>query len=629
MEVIAACTVAISVAAGLGNLAHAQEGSDKTKEFVLDEVVVTATRTPNTVFNANANINVITQEQIEQMHFQTVEEALRTVPGLQFLNYNLAGYNLSRVRINGSDQVLVLVDGVKATMTGSGVTCPFNLISNMDTIERIEVLHGSAAVLYGSEAKGGVINIITKKAKTNQTKVNMAGGSFDTERYSIVNEGSDEKWSYRVYGQKFIQGDTEDAKGVKWKGHQNQKNSGISLTNKINKTSDLTFTFNENKEDFSLYDHLYKQDVDGFANYTDTTITYNAALSNTLKNTLSYRHSRFEHRAILHDPRWGDNVFWYNHFKSRVITDQLTKTYGNTHVVSAGFEDVKTNSVKQRRREPDCEMSVRSYFLQDEWKMDDKWKLTSGVRYDSPSGGIVDIPSNTAKSFNLGYTFDAKHNVYVASNDYFVLPSMFQLYHQQWGNPKLLPEKGRNYEVGYNHIFDDTTALSAHYFKRNSNQNIGFDDEEDTYVNDTEKANGFDLQLRKQFGKAWNTYVGYSHLNYENETGTTSFGYLPKNLVNIGINYTQDKWDIGLDGRGFLGRDGNEVKSEGWPSDRYWVFNLGINYKATKNMKTYVTVNNLFNQLYAEHTKVIWWGKPGEWYGMPGRNIIAGVEMKF
>lgn len=95
------------------------------------------------------------------------------------------------------------------------------------------------------------------------------------------------------------------------------------------------------------------------------------------------------------------------------------------------------------------------------------------------------------------------------------------------------------------------------------------------------------------------------------------------------MTYTKDKWDIGIDGKGFLGRDGNNIESHGWPSDKYWVFNVSANYKMNKNLKLFAKCNNIFNQEYAEQTNAIWGGKPGDWYGMPGRNFILGAELTF
>ena len=104
---------------------------------------------------------------------------------VQFLNYGLPGYNMNKVRINGSDAVLVLVDGVRVAGIGTGQQMPFALSSAMENIERIEVLKGAAAVLYGSDAKGGVINIITKKSAQPRTKISAASGNFGKEEYKF------------------------------------------------------------------------------------------------------------------------------------------------------------------------------------------------------------------------------------------------------------------------------------------------------------------------------------------------------------------------------------------------------------------------------------------------------------
>lgn len=87
-----------------------------TMEFTLDSMVVTASRIPTKITEAKADISVITLKDIEQMHMSSVEEVLRTVPGVQFMNYGGNGgmnANMSGIRINGSKEVVVLVDGVR------------------------------------------------------------------------------------------------------------------------------------------------------------------------------------------------------------------------------------------------------------------------------------------------------------------------------------------------------------------------------------------------------------------------------------------------------------------------------------------------------------------------------------
>lgn len=633
---LVACILSTTSLSVWGGQAFAEEGSrgESLKNYVLDEYVVTATKTENKIFDANANISVITKADIERMHYESLEDVLRTVTNVQFLNYGMPGYNQSKVRINGSDNILVLMDGVRVSNSATGLQYPFSLVDNMDNIERIEILKGSSAVLYGSDAKGGVINIITKKHTTPKTKISASSGNFGKEEYKISTEGKLGDTSYRIYGQKHLSGNYEDGAGIEWKAHDNAENTGIMLRHEFEPGSNITLNYTHGNDEFAFLDHLYNQNINGYAKSKNLQLVYNQKISDTLTNTLSYNNSRYEHVGILNDPNWGASNFWNNHYKSRVINDTLIKTFGDTHTVILGIEHFKAENLNPSknwttREEYYQSMENTSYFLQDEWNFDQRWKLTSGIRYDSPSGGLVEIDSNISKSFNLGYKFNPETNIYVAYNDYFILPSMYQLYDTKYGNAKLLPEKGKNYELGFNHMLDDKTMLNIHYFNRNSKQNIGFSTESNTYINDNEKAHGFDVQIDKQFDDTWNASIGYSRLSYANKRGTTNYGYLPKNLVTLGVTYTKDKWDIGIDGKGFLCRDGNNIESHGWPSDKYWVFNVSANYKMNKNLKLFAKCNNIFNQEYAEQTNAIWGGKPGDWYGMPGRNFILGAELTF
>ena len=175
-----------SVIWGGYTVGHAEE----QQAFFLDEMVVTATRTPVEAFKANANISVITKKEIEERHYQDLSEALRMVPGVYIGNYSVAGYdNSNNLKINGADEIVVLVDGVKINNVNNKISAV--MLKNLDNVERIEVLKGSASTLYGSDAKGGVINIITAKPEGIKTKISAELGSFNTENYAINHQGKE------------------------------------------------------------------------------------------------------------------------------------------------------------------------------------------------------------------------------------------------------------------------------------------------------------------------------------------------------------------------------------------------------------------------------------------------------
>lgn len=138
----------------------------------LEEIMVTATRTTQTVNEALAPVSVITRDEIERKQPRSVQDLLRGTPGLSITNSGGQGKQTSVfVRGTNSDHVLVLVDGIKMGSATAG-TFSFQDIP-VDMIERIEVVRGPRSALYGSEAIGGVIQIFTRRA-SNQSTLNTS-----------------------------------------------------------------------------------------------------------------------------------------------------------------------------------------------------------------------------------------------------------------------------------------------------------------------------------------------------------------------------------------------------------------------------------------------------------------------
>lgn len=144
--------------------------------FEMAPVVVTANRMNENLVDARADISVVTSRQIEKLHLNTVEDALRTVPGTQYLNYGGNGLNanLSGIRINGSKDIILLVDGVRVTDFNGANNSGYmysSLLNNMDNVERIEVLRGSAGALYGSGADENYSVVIRGEKEAAYDKV--------------------------------------------------------------------------------------------------------------------------------------------------------------------------------------------------------------------------------------------------------------------------------------------------------------------------------------------------------------------------------------------------------------------------------------------------------------------------
>lgn len=683
-----ACILSVMCAgfASLGYAAEEKTQKEEIQSFALDEYVVTANRTEQTIFNANANISVVTSADIERMHYDTLDKALTAVPGVQFENYSgAAGLNYASdapIRINGSKNVLILVDGVRMTPVGSGDRAiKASLLNNMDNVERIEVLKGAAGVLYGSDAAGGVINIITKKGNENKTTLKATTGSFGKEAYHFSNSGTDNDLSWHVYYDKDRKGDFKDGLGNTIDNYYDSHAAGIKLDQKVGDKHLFTFKYDESDAEFratgALKGTLAPQRGDLYSQ--ETVFTHKWDMDDNTTNVLIYRTGRIMPAYQTYGNSWKPGVgvvFGWGTingtaYKTRTISDQFTKQFDDNHTLVFGFDINKTKAgtwnsstdLNDKNLSWNGNIKNNSYFIQDTWTFDEKWNATAGVRYDAAkSSGYVNVKENDiivkryssgemdknfSKSLNIAHKFDDRNNIYVAYDEYFIIPTADEIYGKKYGNAALEPAKGKNYSIGYNHIIDNNSSISVHAFQRKADVSIGLvkvDDNQNQnnikYANyENAKDIGFDIQYNKRFDEKWNAFVGYSFLKHTSDAlewnDRTKLGYLPRHAVNLGVNYTYDKWDIGVTGRGFLSRDdGAEITHASdvpnFVSDHYWVFNIGANYQATKNIKLFASANNIFDTHYAEAASQ---GPNGDlenyYYAMPGRNYVAGVEVSF
>src|SRR4030043_196166 len=161
------------------------------KEVTLEEVVVTATRVETPIEEIASSITIISSKEIERKQKTTVLEALRNIPGLDVVQTGGAGSQTSIfLRGANSEHTLVMIDGVEVNDPISpGRSYNFANLT-VDNIERIEIIRGPHSTLYGSDAIGGVINIITKKG-AGEPKVwtSFEAGSYATFKEVVGSDG--------------------------------------------------------------------------------------------------------------------------------------------------------------------------------------------------------------------------------------------------------------------------------------------------------------------------------------------------------------------------------------------------------------------------------------------------------
>lgn len=646
--------------AGLAAPMTALAKGEATQEtmYELAPVVVTANRIPEKLVDTKADVSVVTRKQIEAQHMQTVEDALRTVPGTQFLNYGANGLNanLSGIRINGSKDVVILIDGVRMTdfqgANNSGYMYA-SILNQMDNIERIEVLRGSAGVVYGSGARGGVINIITRKADRIRQSIDMSTGTRGKRSYRYDSMGRFGKVGYNIYYNQNNLRETVDGAGKEWPGRTQTWSLGGKITYDWNKDHDTTISYGRTFSKFKGQDFVYE----------------------------NYFHGDYLYRNFTLQDRWRFREHWTNEFshsRSNLITnyyqdyyDGKTQPYGiaadNSYIFfteQLHFSDscndlifgmdyskgVNNLPIKTGQNDADGKPITTSghfqknysFFIQNDWKFMPGWTLNYGIRHDRPESDdySAKIASHTSKSWKLSVDVSKKDTLYGGRSDFYILPGLDKIYarwqssdgtEQDHGNPDLQPAEGWTETIGYTHKFSDSSSLTFNWYRTKSTRTIGYSYDQEKYVNYSDGiARGWNLQYITQIGKHWNVNLGWAHL-YQNVPGDNfSKGYYPKDKFTFDVIYTKDKWQVGLNGFYFIReKDPNYAEYRGWPYDKYGIYNLSVNYSPVKDITVYMKIDNIFDKLWAEHTDVIWNKKPGAWYSMPGRVFSIGLRCTF
>ena len=612
--------------------AEANGAQEAVTEHVLDETVVTATRTPVQDLKTNANITVITGKDLEKRHYTDLTQALRDVPGVTVNEYAPAGYNNStKFYINGSEDVVVMIDGVKQNYAGGFAASLTTAMKDLSGIDRIEVLHGSASTLYGSDAKGGVINIITKKAKKAKATVEAAYGSFGKQLYSVAYEGSENGLDWRFKYQKDKSNDFKDGHGNEVPSGLDADSVNVHLGKDLSKASYLVFNL-RTYQDGDRYQALYekKQGLSqnrGRYNHFDADLIWNVKIDDTSKNQMALSRSHYNYNILTHG-MWtpGGSSYEFD-VRSWKFSDQYDKRFDD-HLLTAGVDFTYDDTSIWNRGSKSIDaknLTNRSVYLQDQWSITPELKLIGGIRYDNNSA----FGSHTSPSVSLGYDITPKTHAYVSYAGYFLTPTPNQLYAPTYGNPNLKPESGNTQEIGIAHDFGKGLNVAAHYYRRHSKDRIGYD--RTTYVNinvGDEDAHGWDLQVAKRFDSHVSARLGYTntHVDKTEQRDVNVDGYLPRHQWNIGVDYKNRRFDASLMARAMLDRPG-PVK-DAFPETSYWVCDLAMNYKIMETTKVYLKVNNIFDKFYAEHSNVKW-GAPGEWWTAPGRSFVVGVEHSF
>lgn len=630
--------VLVSLLAGTtvvwGGTAFAQED---LQEFVLEDMVVTATRTESKMVDVPVNATVISAEKIADRHYLDVADVLKDVPGATVMDTGVGAYE-KKIVLNGDERVLVLVDGKRVNIdmgTMSRASYDLNQMPDVSMIERIEVVKGHGGALYGSDAVGGVVNIITKKMDHSYGKVSMGFGSHqarDAKAMYTIKEG---KTGVMVAASKYKQGyhEYKDAKteaNKRWPAASTYENEKVSvkLSQELSETSNLELGY-----DFSKFE--------GVRSYS--TKAKSASFSNKKTNDFYAKYDWTVNGKDQGFIQLYRNKYDYYNAGDMYETDtgfeaqqNITLSDNNRLVVGASYRKAKALNATSYTAEKS--INNKAVFVSDQWEFAPNWTLDAGVRYDKHSTA----GSKTTWSAGLNKKFDENSHAYINWGQVFKAPTLDDLYYysvmewgsskyENYGNPNLKPEKGDTWTIGYGTKIADKTSVNISYFQSKLEDAIDWDT---TYSAngsvsiarnvDKQKKNGMELSVGHELNDNWDLEASYTYIRVKNNEHGSGYvrdaNYIP-NMYRFGVRYHDDLWNADL----FL-RGGSGADKSAYVDSKYMTLDMSVAYKATKDLSFYAKGYNLFNKAYAESA-----GVNGGTYTYPaqGRRFIIGAEYTF
>jgi len=657
-----------------GTAVHAEE----LNTFALDEYVVTATRYEKKAVDVAASVDVFDQERLQATGASNLYEALQYGTGLMVHQYGTGGSSMgnmtSKVAIRGNTNgTLVLVNGMPINLRG---TYDLNDIP-VENVERVEVVRGGGSVLYGSDATGGVINIITKKERQNFVKA--AVGNYGQQEYvaSVQADKLGFSYKYSKWGDVDDMGwnKTDKLYDRSWKGPEN---NNFELSYKFNDKLSLMASHNE-----STYNYLTTFTKSTKMGFTPANDTKQEVKRNNIQ--LTYQDDGFKATAYYVDrdrEKFGnllDDGRFYNH------DDEMSKNYGldvqksidmkdATFLIGATYqsENYKANEESQAYKyESDTSTKIvkdtsegvdgyttdstkgnqsrdnYSVYMQYDKKLSKANSIVLSAREswtnNSPTGDEFD---NFSGQVQFIHKLNDNESLYASAGQSFKMPTLYQNYRNKGAN--LEPQEGTHYEIGWKRDIDDNRSLRVAIFDYEVENNISAKANEDTheweYSNENIKNTGIEAEYALVSTKGFGYNVSASYGNPKTQSidkNNHDFGWQKDNNkfeLKAGLTYRMDKWKAAMNAAYVSGRHGFSTTSEkvnsktgkvtpasvsNFDAKAYLLTNLNVEYQAQKDLSFFVTINNIFDR-----NDVVFFSNSAEYYATPV-NFMVGMKYSF
>ena len=595
--------------------------ADETVER-LPEIVVSASRTPLEARAAGSAVTVITAEELESKQVRMVSDVLRDVPGLAVNRTGAVGA-ITQVRIRGAEanHTLVLIDGVEVNdPSGAGSGFDFADLLAAD-VERIEVLRGPQSALYGSDAIGGVVNVITRKGRgPAATSLRLEGGSFGSGEVSAGIRGAGDRYHLSLGGTGFRTSGVSIAPGAGTKPEKDgYRNHGWRATLGVDLLEDLEVEL-LGRYVRSKVETDPTGDVDGFSIPVDGDDETRATQwSGRARVTYGLLDGAWEHTLGAGSSRkkWdtfaaGNRTYGAEGRRSRL--DYQTSVFFDT----AALADAAHSFTFLAEREKDSQTSggsfggshsdVTNYGYTGEYRvgMWERLFLSGSVRYDDNDLFEDATTFRVTGAYLHDETGTRLHGSYGTGVKN---PTLFELFGYADGfvpNSRLKPESSKGWDAGVEQgLFDDRLSVDVTYFdNRIEDMIVGAGNSADN-LDGASESNGVEVTVEAAVTETLAFTGSYTYTHTRGADGR-ALTRRARHLAGAHL-----AWDV-LDGRAILGlgvRYNGEQQDDRFHSDYsrsrvtlddFVLVNLTASFEAAPGLELFGRVENLLDEDYQE-----------------------------
>jgi len=586
-------------------------------EEVLEPIEIMATRTSIKEENQSSAVTVITQEEIQQKQHMQVKDILREQLGINVVTQGPLGGSPVSVFMRGANSAstLVMIDGIQVNDNNTG---GFNFAHlQMDNIERIEILRGPQSTLWGADAVGGVINIITKRGKGElKHTVSLEAGSFETFREALTSSGSINKFDYSVSASRTdtdgFSAANEDRGFTEDDGYQNTTVSSRFGYNFLDDGRiEFLGRYINARSDFDALSFVPPNPVvDGIAEtqlsdsyYFSIPVSKSAAdwWDMKLNNSFSY----------------NELVFPTFNFKSlsRTYTTDFQNNFNFGKSLSAvlGFEYQVINGFLG----PNLSFNnnSQSYYLEGHYNFDETYFLTAGFRENINSKFDDKLTYKLEGAWivkGLGTKLRASYSTG------FRAPTISDLFSPFGSNPNLKPEESKNTEVGIEQrLFNKKLRLSLTYFYTDYDNLIVLDAFFIPQNVGQTTSHGIETSIQYQILKNLDATANYTWNEATDDIANTTLLRRPRGIFSFTLHHN---WMNKLDSLITVNYRSRMVSNAAGESvGGRTILRAAVSYKINENWKLTARGENLLDKDYE--------GPLG--FGTPGISGYAGFVYSF